>query len=160
MCVSFFVGEIMIEKYMRLALKQAEKSLDVDVPVGAIIVKNNKIIARGFNKKELEKNAIKHAEIIAIEKACKKLKTWHLEDCEIYITMEPCLMCVGAIIQSRISKVYYGVKNNKFGISNYFDIENRVKINNHYIKFYGGFLKDEIEKQIKDFFKQKRTKVR
>jgi len=121
-------------------------------------VKNNKVIARGYNKKEKKKNAIQHAEIVAIEKACKKLKTWHLDDCQIYITMEPCLMCTGAIVQARISKVYYGIRNEKFGISNYFDINGEVKINNHYIQFYGGYLNSDIEKMLKTFFKEKREK--
>lgn len=148
----------MEEIYMEVALKEAKKSLDIDVPIGAVIVKNGKIIARAHNKKEKKKNATQHAEIIAIEKACKKLKTWHLEECEIYITMEPCLMCTGAIIQARIPIVYYAVNNEKFGISNYFDIEKKVKINNHYIQFYGGYLKKETQSMLKVFFETKRRK--
>lgn len=86
-----------------------------DVPVGAVIVCNNKIIAKSHNKKEKSNDATNHAEILAISKACKKRNSWHLDDCELYCTMEPCMMCCGAIIQSRIKKVYYLVKNEKFG---------------------------------------------
>lgn len=146
----------MHEKYMKIAIKEAKKSLDTDVPVGAVVVMNNKIIARGHNQKEKKKNAIRHAEIIAIEKACKKNHNWHLENCELYVTMEPCIMCTGAIIQSRIPKVYYGVKNDKFGISNHFKIEEKTKIDNHYMYFYGGYLKEEIETMLKSFFQKKR----
>ena len=98
----------MYEKIMKIALKNAKKALKHDeVPVGAVIVKNNKIISQAYNKKEKTKNVINHAEIIAISKACKKLKTWRLDDCEIYITMEPCMMCSGAIEQARIKKIIY-----------------------------------------------------
>ena len=106
----------MDEYYMHEALKEAKKSYKADdVPVGAIIVMNNKIIAKAHNKKEKHKNAIEHAEILAISKACKKLNTWHLEKCTIYVTLEPCLMCAGALIQSRIGKLVYATNNEKFG---------------------------------------------
>lgn len=114
MCVSFFIdGDIMnYEYYMNLALKEAKKAyIKDDVPVGCIIVKNDKIIAKAYNKKENKNIATYHAEIIAIEKACKKLKTWHLEDCVLYTTLEPCMMCCGAIQQSRIKKIIYGTEN-------------------------------------------------
>ena len=108
----------MKEYYMSIALKEAKKAYKKEeIPVGAIIVKNNKIISKAYNKKEKSKNVIKHAEIIAISKACKKLKNWRLEDCEIYVTMEPCMMCCGAIQQSRIKKIVYGVKNENFGFT-------------------------------------------
>ncbi|MBR6691002.1 MAG: nucleoside deaminase [Bacilli bacterium] len=106
----------MNEYYMNIAIKEAKKAYKYEeVPVGALIVKNNKIIAKAFNKKEKTKNVTKHAEIIAISKACKKLKNWRLEDCTIYVTMEPCMMCSGAIEQSRIKKIVYGVKNENYG---------------------------------------------
>ena len=106
----------MNEYYMNIAIKEAKKAYKYEeVPVGAVIVKNNKIIAKAYNKKEKTKNVAKHAEIIAISKACKKLKNWRLDDCEIYITMEPCMMCCGAIEQSRIKKIIYGVKNENYG---------------------------------------------
>ena len=103
-------------EYMEKAIEQAKKAYKKEeVPIGAIIVKDNKIISTGYNKKEKDNVAIRHAEIIAIEKACKKLKNWRLDDCEIYITMEPCMMCSGAIQQSRIKKIVYGVKNENYG---------------------------------------------
>mgnify|MGYP003302189324 CR=1 FL=1 len=106
----------MNEYYMNLAIQQAKKAYKYEeVPVGAVIVKNSKIIAKAYNKKEKTKNVTKHAEIIAISKACKKIKNWRLDDCEIYVTMEPCMMCCGAIEQSRIKKIIYGVKNENYG---------------------------------------------
>ena len=105
-----------MEKYIKKLLKLAQKaSQKGDVPVAAIIVKDNKIISKAYNKKENRKNAILHAEIIAISQACKKLRSWHLDDCILISSMEPCMMCSGAIIQSRIKKVYYLVKNEKYG---------------------------------------------
>ena len=123
---------------MKLALKEAEKSLSFDdVPVGALIVKNDKIISKAHNQKEKKQIATKHAEIIAIERACRKLNTWHLDDCTLYVTIEPCLMCSGAMIQSRIDRVVYATKNEKFGY-----IESVEKIfenkNNHNVKITNG----------------------
>ena len=106
----------MNEYYMNIAIKEAKKAYKYEeVPVGAVIVKNNKIIAKAYNKKEKTNNVTKHAEIIAISTACKKLKNWRLDDCEIYVTMEPCMMCSGAIQQARIKKIVYGVKNENYG---------------------------------------------
>ena len=106
----------MNEYYIQIAIKEAKKAKKKkEVPVGAVIVKNNKIISKAHNKKEKLKNCTKHAEIIAISKAWKKLKNWRLDDCEIYITMEPCMMCCGAIEQSRIKKIVYGAKNENYG---------------------------------------------
>lgn len=149
----------MEEKYMLEALKEAKKSfVKGDVPVGAVIVKDNKIISRAHNEKEIQKIATKHAEILAIEKACKKLKSWHLEECELYITLEPCLMCAGAIIQSRISKIIYATSNEKFGFAG--SIENVLnnKKNNHKVKIINGVLEQESQKLLKNFFKTKRIK--
>ena len=102
--------------YMKQALKEAEKEYSkLEVPVGAIIVKDGKIIARGYNQKETKTDTTKHAEIIAIQKASKKLKSWRLINCEMYITLEPCSMCAGAIINSRIKKVYIGAMDQKTG---------------------------------------------
>ena len=102
--------------FMKQALKEAEKAYSKgEVPIGAVIVKDGKIISRGYNLKETKKNTLKHAEIIAIEKASKKLDAWRLEECDIYVTMEPCPMCMGAIINSRIRKIYYGVSDLKAG---------------------------------------------
>lgn len=138
--------------YMMEALKEANKAYkEGDVPVGCVIVYNNKIIAKAHNKKEKTNDAVAHAEILAIKKACKKMKTWRLERCEIYITMEPCLMCSGAIIQSRINKVYYGIKNPSFGGSKY------IKLYNKKIEFEENVMKDECQYLIKKFFEEKRV---
>lgn len=134
---------------MNLALKQALKAYKKqEVPIGAIVVKNGKIISKAYNKKENKQITTKHAEIIAIERACKKLKTWHLDGCEIYTTMEPCLMCYGAIEQSRISKIYYGLKNMNFGFKSKYNIETKLqvcecKISNEYIDYIKSFFKEK-----------------
>jgi tRNA(adenine34) deaminase len=135
--------------FMNLALKQALKAYKKqEVPIGAIVVKNGKIISKAYNKKENKQITTKHAEIIAIERACKKLKTWHLDGCEIYTTMEPCLMCYGAIEQSRISKIYYGLKNMNFGFKSKYNIETKLqvcecKISNEYIDYIKSFFKEK-----------------
>lgn len=148
----FLVGDNMNELYMKEAIIEAKKAYKKDdVPVGCVIVKNNKIIARAHNKKENKKNAINHAEILAISKACKKLKTWHLEECVLYTTMEPCLMCTGAIVQSRIGCIYYSISNNNFG-----ELEKYLKKYNKKIIVENGLLKDDSEQLLKDFFKTKR----
>ena len=137
----------MYEKYMKIALKQAEKALKYnEVPVGCVIVKNNKIIAKAYNKKEKTKNVIQHAEIIAISKACKKIKYWRLDNCEIYITMEPCMMCSGAIEQSRIKKIIYGAKNENYGFTE--------KIKN--IEIISQICENECKKIVQMFFKKRR----
>lgn len=138
-----------MDDFMNLALKQALKAYKKqEVPIGAIIVKNGKIISKAYNKKENKQITTKHAEIIAIERACKKLKTWHLDGCEIYTTMEPCLMCYGAIEQSRISKIYYGLKNMNFGFKSKYNIETKLqvcecKISNEYIDYIKSFFKEK-----------------
>ncbi len=141
---------------MKLAIKEAKKAFKTgDVPVGAIIVKNNKVIAKAHNMKEKKKNAIKHAEIIAIEKACKKLKNWHLNECELYVTLEPCMMCCGAIIQSRIKKIYYSIESTKFG---YIESLDKIfeKNNNHFPEIEKGLCAEESRKILKEFFELKR----
>lgn len=142
--------------YMLLAIKEANKCLKIDdVPVGAVIVHKNKVIAKAHNQKQRKKNAIYHAEILAIKKACKKLKTWHLDDCVLYITLEPCLMCTGAIIQSRIKKIIYATSSPKFGyIESTGKIEN-IK-NNHIPLIESGICKEISSKMLKDFFENKR----
>ena len=157
MCVSFFVGDNMDQIYMELALKQAKKAYEKDeVPVGAIIVKNNKVIAKAYNQKEKKQNPTKHAEIIAIEKACKKLKTWHLDDCILYVTLEPCLMCAGAIIQSRIKKIVYATNSEKFGYIESIDNVLNNKKNNHIVEIEKDICKKESQELLKQFFQQKR----
>ncbi len=140
-----------MKEYMELALKEANKAYTKgDVPVGTVIVYKNKIIAKSYNKKEKNNNAVKHAELIAIDQACKKLKTWHLEECTLYTTLEPCLMCTGAIIQSRISEIYYAASNINFGETD------TLKKYNKQIKIHSGLLEKESSKLLKKFFKEKR----
>lgn len=141
----------MNEKYMKIALIEAKKAYKKgEVPVGAVIIKDNKVIAKAYNQKENKQNAVMHAEILAINKACKKIKTWHLENCILYTTLEPCMMCSGAIIQSRINEIYYATKNENFGASNY------IKKYNKKIKIYSGILEKESIEILKKFFKEKR----
>lgn len=142
---------------MIIALKEAKKSLkSSDVPVGAVIVKDNKIISKGYNLKEKKQISTKHAEIIAIEKACKKEKSWYLTDCTIYVTMEPCLMCAGAILQSRITRVIYATENKKFGyccsVNNVFEKEKNVKV----LKIKNKEISEESSKMLMSFFKNRR----
>jgi len=151
----------MLEKeiYMKEALKQAKKAYEKEeIPVGAIIVKNNKIIARAYNQKEIKCDTTKHAEIIAIQKASKKLKSWRLTDCEMYVTLEPCSMCAGALIQSRIKKVYIGTMDEKTGASgSVLNLFQDYKFN-HQVEVETGILQKECEKILKDFFKYLRNK--
>ena len=148
----------MDEKYMKIALEEAKVSYrNGDVPVGAVVVGDNKIISTAHNQKEENKNAVMHAEIIAISKACEELKTWHLENCTIYVTLEPCLMCAGAMIQSRIGKLVYATSNEKFGyvesISNVLNNKN----NNHHPVIVTNVCQEESQKLLKSFFKDKRN---
>ena len=145
------------EKYMKAAIKEAMKAQDIDeVPIGCVIVKDGKIIARGHNKREKEQDATSHAELKTLQKACKKLKSWRLVGCDIYVTLEPCLMCAGAIIQSRIENVYFGAydpKGGAFGSSiNALDAKNI----NHRPNVCGGILEAECSQILKDYFKKKR----
>lgn len=143
----------MNEKYIDIALKEAKKSFKKgEVPVGAVIVKKNKILSKAHNLKEKKQNAVKHAEIIAIEKACKKNKNWRLEDCTLYITMEPCIMCCGAIFQSRIKKIVYCVDNENFGGIN--KLNEEFKKNN--IEIIKNIKENESKKMLKEFFKNRR----
>ena len=146
------------EKFMKEALKEAIKAKEInEVPVGAVIVLDGKIIARGHNERENKQNSLCHAEIIAINKACKKLKNFRLENCEMYVTLEPCMMCSGAIIQSRIKKLVYGAKDEKYGMAgsnfNLFELKS-----NHKVEIVQGILNEECSLLIKDFFKMLREK--
>ncbi|MBQ7890084.1 MAG: nucleoside deaminase [Erysipelotrichaceae bacterium] len=147
------------EKYMRVALKEAFKAQKKDeVPIGAVIVCQDKIIARAHNTRQTKQISTHHAEILCIEKACKKLNSWRLEDCELYVTLEPCPMCAGAIQQARIKKVYFGAYDPKGGFfGSNFNI-NEVKGLNHYPEVEGGVLKEESAQMLKSFFKMKRER--
>lgn len=145
------------EKFMSLAIKEAEKSAALDeVPVGAIIVKDNKVIARGHNLREKSNDPTSHAEINAIRKACKKLGSWRLEDCTIYVTIEPCSMCAGTLLWTRIKKIVYGASDLKGGaLGSSFSLF-EVKNINHHPEIVGGILQEECGKMMSSFFKEKR----
>ena len=147
----------MPEKFMKEALKEAKKAYKkLEIPVGCVIVKDGKIIARGHNLKETKKDTTEHAEIIAIKKASKKLDSWRLLDCEMYVTLEPCSMCAGAIINSRIKKIYIGTMDEKTGAAG--SVLNLFKdyTFNHNVKVEAGIMKEDCEKILKDFFKELR----
>lgn len=142
---------------MEEALKEAQKALKKDeVPIGAVIVKDGKIVARGRNSREKSQNALKHAEIIAINKACKRLKSWRLDGCEIYVTLEPCPMCAGAIANARISKVVYGAKEttSEDNLCELILKSNRLNHKPNIEYRENKFCKDILQ----DFFKNKRKK--
>lgn len=147
----------MPEEFMKEALKEAEKAYKkLEVPVGAVIVKNGKIIAKAYNQKETKYDTTKHAEILAIQKASKELKSWRLLDCEMYVTLEPCPMCAGAIINSRIKKVYIGTMDYKTGaVGSKLNLLNDY-VFNHKVEFETGILENECEDILKEFFKDLR----
>lgn len=137
------------EHFMNIALDMAREAYNKDeVPVGCVIVKDNSIIASSYNRKEIDNVATYHAEIVAINEACHRLKSWHLDGCTLYTTVEPCMMCTGAIIQSRISRVVYGTDNESFGYLS--------KIDNYKFDIVSGILKDECSILMSNFFKDKR----
>ena len=149
----------MDEKYMKLAIKEAMKAQDKEeVPIGAVIVKDDKVIARAHNLREIKKQACAHAEILAIEKACKKLDAWRLEGCDMYVTLEPCAMCAGAILNARFRNVYIGTMEPRSGAVgskiNLFEQYNY----NHVVNYQTGILGDECKKMMQDFFKTLRNR--
>ena len=145
--------------YMNQALKEAQKAYLLDeVPVGAVIVYNDKIIARAHNTREKSNDPTAHAEINAIRKACKKLKSWRLVDCTIYVTVEPCSMCAGTIMWSRMKRIVYGAKDIKGGaLTSSYNLFEQKGIN-HFPIIEGGILEEECGIIIKDYFKSKRAK--
>ena len=145
------------EKFMKEALKEAKKAYDkLEVPVGAVIVKDGQIIAKAHNLKEPKFDTTKHAEILAIQKASKKLNSWRLLDCEMYVTLEPCSMCAGALINSRIKKVYIGTSDEKTGaVGSVFNLLEDYTFN-HKVEYEKGILKDECEEMLSSFFKELR----
>lgn len=141
----------MKEKFMKKAISESLKSLATnDIPVGAIIIKNNQIVARAYNSCKKNNTIHDHAEIIALNKAIKKLNNNYLDECEMYITMEPCLMCYGAIIKTNIKKVYYAVSNEKYGFSKFINYMPKIE-------FESGICKEEVKIILNDFFKNKRN---
>ncbi len=149
----------MHEKYMREAYKEALKAKDKDeVPVGAVVVYQDVVIARAHNQRNTKQLASAHAEMLAIEKACKKRGSWRLEDCILYVTLEPCPMCSGGIIQSRIPTVVFGAYDPKGGCFGSLLDFREVQGFNHYPDVVGGVLKEKCGQILTDFFKEKRKK--
>ena len=147
------------EKYMREAIKQARKAAKTDeVPIGCVIVYDDKIIARGYNRRNTDKSTLAHAEIIAIRKAAKIIGDWRLEDCTMYITLEPCPMCAGAIVQARIPRVVVGAMNPKAGCAG--SVINLLQMDgfNHKAELTSGVLVDECRTMLQDFFKEMRKR--
>lgn len=143
---------------MKAALKEAHKAELLDeVPVGAVVVYKDQIIARAHNKREIDQTFHAHAEFLAMMKAAKKIGSWRLEDCDVYVTMEPCPMCAGAMIQSRVRSVYYGVNDTKAGVAE--SIINLFELPfNHKVHVESGILAEESQKMLKTFFKKLREK--
>lgn len=146
--------------YMELALEEARKCLEIDeVPVGAVVVRHGEVVGSGYNRRETDKDPLAHAEIMAISEAAKTLGGWRLLDCVLYVTLEPCPMCAGAIIQSRINSLIYGAKDPKGGACG-------SKLNlmedftwNHKVEVESGVLEEECSILLKDYFREKRKKV-
>ena len=147
------------EKYMRAAIGQARKAGAIgEVPIGCVIVYEDKIIARGYNRRTIDKNVLSHAEILAIKKACKKIGDWRLEGCTMYVTLEPCPMCAGAIVQARIPKVVIGCMNPKAGCAgSVLDLLHEDGFN-HQVEMENGVLEEECSRLMKEFFKALREK--
>ena len=145
------------EKYMRLAIKEALKAKEKDeVPIGAVIVLDRKVISRAHNLMEKTQLATAHAEVLAINKACKKLKSWRLDNAELYVTIEPCAMCAGAIVNSRIKKVFFGAYERKSGCAqSKFSVLTESGLN-HTTEFEGGVMEETCANIIKKYFKDKR----
>ncbi|MBO6256686.1 nucleoside deaminase [bacterium] len=141
-----------INKYMQKALEQARQT-EGEIPVGAVIVHNGKIIAQANNRKEADKNVTSHAEILAIKTASEHTGNWRLEDCDMYVTLEPCPMCGWAILQSRIKNLYFGSYDNQYGA---FSIANLNKISDSKTKVFGGICEDECDEMLKFFFNRLR----
>ena len=145
------------EKYMKEAIKQAKKAAVIgDVPIGCVIVEDDKIIARAYNQRNKKKTTLAHAELLAIQKASKKVNDWRLEDCTMYITLEPCQMCAGAIVQARIPKVVIGAMNPKAGCAG--SVLNLLEMDgfNHKAEVTRGVLEEECSSMLSGFFKELR----
>lgn len=147
------------EKYMREAIRQAKKACALEeVPIGCVIVREGRIIARGYNRRNTDKNTLSHAELTAIKKASKKCGDWRLEDCTMYVTLEPCQMCAGAIVQSRMKKVVIAAMNPKAGCAG--SILNLLQMAefNHQVEIEQGLLEAECSAMLSDFFRKLRQK--
>lgn len=146
-------------KYMRAALREAKKAYELgEVPIGCVIVYQDKIIGRGYNRRNTDKSTLAHAEISAIRKASKKIGDWRLEECTMYVTLEPCQMCAGAIVQARITNVVMGCMNAKAGCAgSVYNILQEPKFN-HQVNVVRGIMEEECSEILKDFFKSLRKK--
>lgn len=144
--------------FMKKAILEAKKAEKIDeVPIGAVIVQNDKIIARAHNLKEIKKQAINHAEILCIQKASKKLDRWRLSDCTIYVTLEPCSMCAGALLQSRIQRIVFGAYDLKGGaLGSSFNLFEQKNLN-HHPEIVSGVLLEENSRMLSNYFKSKRS---
>lgn len=148
-------------KFMRAAVREAKKAkLLGEVPIGCVIVQNHKIIARGYNRRKTDKNTLSHAELIAIRKASRKTGDWRLEDCTLYVTLEPCQMCAGAIVQARIQKVVMAAMNPKAGCAG--SVLNLLQMPqfNHQVEIERGILKEECSNMLSDFFRELRERTK
>lgn len=147
------------EKWMRQAIKQAKKAEKLEeVPIGCVIVHNDKIIARGYNRRNTDHTSLAHAEMMAIKKACKKIGDWRLEECTLYVTLEPCQMCAGAIVQSRVKRVVIGAMNKKAGCAgSIFNLLEEDRFN-HKAEVTRGILEDECAEMMSEFFRGLRAK--
>ena len=149
------------EKYMKQAIKLAGKAAELgEVPIGCVIEYQGKVIGRGYNRRTTDKSTLAHAEIIAIKKACKKMGDWRLEDCTMYVTLEPCQMCAGAIVQARVKKVVIGCMNPKAGCAG--SILNVLQMDafNHQVEVERGVLEEECSRMLTSFFKSLRQKLK
>ena len=147
------------EKFMKAALKQAQKAYAIDeVPIGCVIVQNGHIIARGYNRRNIDKNTLAHAELSAIRKASKKTGDWRLEDCTMYVTLEPCQMCAGAIVQSRMKRVVIASMNAKAGCAG--SVLNLLQMQqfNHQVEITQGILEEECSRMLSSFFRELRER--
>ena len=147
------------EKFMKAALKQAQKAYAIDeVPIGCVIVQNGHIIARGYNRRNIDKNTLAHAELSAIRKASKKTGDWRLEDCTMYVTLEPCQMCAGAIVQSRMKRVVIASMNAKAGCAG--SVLNLLQMQqfNHPVEITQGVLEEECSRMLSSFFRELRER--
>lgn len=147
------------EKFMKAALKQAQKAYILEeVPIGCVIVHEGRIIARGYNRRNTDKNTLSHAELNAIRKASRKLGDWRLEGCTMYVTLEPCQMCAGALVQARVDKVYIGSMNAKAGCAG--SVLNLLQMEgfNHQVEIEAGILQEECSSMLSGFFRELREK--
>lgn len=147
------------EKWMKQAIKQAEKAKKLDeVPIGCVIVLGEKIIARGYNRRNTDHTSLAHAEMMAIKKACKKIGDWRLEECTLYVTLEPCQMCAGAIVQSRVKRVVIGAMNKKAGCAgSIFNLLEEDRFN-HKAEVTRGVLENECAEMMSTFFRELRVR--